>query len=178
MKNTQNKKIRNATVCKGNSITFKSRLEKQCYNDLVEAGYKPEYEYRQITLIPGFSPVTPFYSRETDSQYEKRCESKGGKSLRLEMNRQISIKYTPDLYMRVNGYDVWIELKGICNDVYPIKRKLFRKYLDELQETTGQKSLFFEIYSRKHLQQALRIIREYSENNTEYDNGKQSKTPQ
>lgn len=155
-----NKKIRNATVCKDKGITFKSKLEKQCYNDLIEAGYEPKYEYKQITLIPGFEPITPFYSRETDSQYEKRANSTGGKILRPEMQKQISIKYTPDIYLSIEDYDIWIELKGNCNEIYPLRRKLFRLYLDNLFQTTGQKSLFFEVYSRKHLQQAIQIIKD------------------
>lgn len=155
-----NKKIRNATVCKGSGITFKSKLEKQCYNDLIEAGITPKYEPKRIVLIDGFDPITPFYGRETDTQYEKRSESKGGKIIRLEMTKQQALHYTPDLYFKLGDYDIWIEVKGLQNDTYPIRRKLFRLYLDNLFKTTGQKSLFFEIYSRKHLQQALEIIKE------------------
>ena len=39
-----NKKIRNATVVKSNKITFKSMLEKMCYNTLLEQGFNPQYE--------------------------------------------------------------------------------------------------------------------------------------
>ena len=57
--------------------------------------------------------------------------------------------------------DIWIEAKGIENDVFYIKKKLFIKYLDNLFEETGQKSMYFEVYTKRHLLQALSIIQEY-----------------
>lgn len=73
-----NKKIRNATVCKGSSITFKSQLEKTIYNTLIEQGFTPRYEPKRIVLLT-FEPCTvPFYDKETDTQYKKRLEE-GGK---------------------------------------------------------------------------------------------------
>lgn len=67
-----NKKIRNATVTKKGSITFKSQLEKSIYNTLLEQGFEPEYEPTTFTLIDGFTARTPFYDKETDSQVKKR----------------------------------------------------------------------------------------------------------
>ena len=52
-----NKKIRNATVVKSNKITFKSILEKMCYNTLLGQGFNPQYEPKQITLWDGFIPI-------------------------------------------------------------------------------------------------------------------------
>ena len=39
-KKIRNKKIRNATVCKGSSITFKSQLEKKKNRTLIEQTFK------------------------------------------------------------------------------------------------------------------------------------------
>ena len=41
-----NKKIRNATVNKQGNITFKSILEKTCFNTLIEADGKQHFELR------------------------------------------------------------------------------------------------------------------------------------
>ena len=63
-KKIRNKKIRNATVCKGSSITFKSQLEKTIYNTLIEQGFTPKYEPKRIVLL-NFEPCTvPFYDRK------------------------------------------------------------------------------------------------------------------
>ena len=49
----------------------------------------------------------------------------------------------------------------IENDCYYLKKKLFRKYLEDLYNTTGKKSIFFEVYSKKQLLQAIEIIKQY-----------------
>ena len=55
-----NKKIRNATVNKQGNITFKSILEKTCFNTLIEAGFNPLYEPKKHVVFPSFKPITPF----------------------------------------------------------------------------------------------------------------------
>ena len=168
-----NKKIRNATVCKGSSITFKSQLEKTIYNTLIEQGLTPEYEPKRIVLL-NFEPCTvPFYDKETDTQYKKRLEE-GGKPPKLLNSKSsiiLPITYTPDFYIRYNNIDVWIEAKGMENDVYYLKKKLFRRYLEN-QSKQGIKSIFFEIYSKKQLLQAIEIFKQYAEEyNTRTDKG-------
>lgn len=69
-----NKKIRNATVCKDSSITFKSVTEKRFYNILLQHGFNPQYEPKTFTLWDGFQPITPYYDKETDKQVAKRLE--------------------------------------------------------------------------------------------------------
>jgi hypothetical protein len=44
---------------------------------------------------------------------------------------------------------------------------LFRKYLDDVLESTGQKSIYFEVYTKKQLLQALEIIKEYGKEDLE-----------
>lgn len=159
-----NKKIRNATVCKSSSITFKSQLEKTIYNTLMEQGFIPEYEPKRIILL-NFEPCTiPFYDKETDTQYKKRLEEGGKppKLLTLKGNTMLPITYTPDFYIQYNNVDVWLEAKGMENDIYYLKKKLFRRYLEE-QFKQGIKSIFFEIYSKKQLLQAIEIFKQYAE---------------
>lgn len=159
-----NKKIRNATQCNKNNITFKSQLEKSVYNTLQELGFNPEYEPRTFLLWDNFNPVTPFYDKETDKQLSKRLENgdkEKSRKLVLKTGRITGIRYTPDFYFKYNDLDVYIETKGFENDVFYIKKKMFRHYLDEEYRRTGQNSIFFEIYTKKQLLQAVDIIKEY-----------------
>lgn len=159
-----NKKIRNATVCSKDSITFKSVLEKKIFSHLEEQGFSPQYEPKKFVIFPSFVPITPFYDKETDVQQKKRVELLGkqsSKELRLCNGLIQPITYTPDIYIRYNDLDIWIECKGFTNDVFPYKKKMFRKLLDEIYIKTGQKSIYFEIYTKKQLLQAIEIIKNY-----------------
>ena len=161
-----NKKIRNATECKSGNLTFKSQLEKSIYNILVEQGFNPQYEPRTYELWGGYTPLTPFYDKETDTQQAKRI--KGGDTVKnrmlvLKTGKIVGIRYTPDFYFRYGKLDVYIEAKGIENDVFYIKKKMFRYFLDQRFTTTGQHSIFFEIYTKKQLLQAIQIIKDYGE---------------
>ena len=156
----RNKKIRNATVCQTNGITFKSQLEKMAYNCLLEHGLQPEYEPKTFTLIEPFDSITPFYDKETDSQFNKRKETGDNSPRKLvkKSNKNIQgIRYTPDFYFKYNNLNVYIEMKGFENDVHYIKKKLFRRFLDK---QSGY-SIYFEIYSKRQLLQAIKIIKEY-----------------
>lgn len=161
-----NKKIRNATACNKGSITFKSQLEKSVYNTLQQLGFNPQYEPDTYILWEGFNPITPFYDKESDTQQKKRLESGDSiksKQLVLKSDKIIGIRYTPDFYFKYKSLDVYIETKGFENDVFYIKKKMFRKFLDHKLMGTGQHSIFFEIYTKKQLIQAVQIIKDYAE---------------
>ena len=168
-----NKKIRNATSgIKIRDITFKSQLEKTIYRALLENNIKPEYEKHTFVLWDGFVPKTPFYDQETDTQQAKRNEiEKTGRTtpkiLVPKTDKVVGIRYTPDFHFKKENVDIWIEVKGIENDVFYIKKKLFRKYLDDLFEKEGKRSMFFEIYTKRQLIQALNIINDYVKSLTE-----------
>ncbi len=170
-----NKKIRNATVCQTGALTFKSQLEKSVYNTLLEQGFNPQYEPTTFTLIDGFEAKTPFYDKETDNQFQKRKDAGdfSAKKLVKKSNKIQGIRYTPDFYFKYNDINVYIEAKGIENDVFYIKKKLFIRYLDTLPD----KSIYFEVYTKKQLLQAIEILKEYGKKdpNTE-DTGTYSKT--
>ena len=146
-----NKKIRNATICKTGNITFKSRLEKSIYNTLQQLGFNPQYEPETFVLWDSFIPITPFYDKESDTQQKRRIENgdtNKSKSLVLKTGKIVGIRYTPDFYFKYKDLDVYIEAKGIENDVFYIKKKLFRYFLDQKLNSTGQHSIFFEIYTK------------------------------
>lgn len=161
-----NKKIRNATQSSLGKLTFKSQLEKSIYNTLLQQGFTPQYEPITFTLWDGFTPITPYYDKETDKQKIKRlsdgintCPSK---ILIQKVGKVVGIRYTPDFYFNYNGLDVYIEAKGIENDVFYIKKKMFIKYLDDILVNTGRRSIYFEVYTKKQLLQAIEIIKDYA----------------
>lgn len=161
-----NKKIRNATVNKSCGITFQSKLEKTIYATLIEQGFSPLYEPQTFTLWEGFQPVTPFFDKETDKQKLRRLETTGGspsKILIQKSDRILGIRYTPDFYVKYKNLNVYIEAKGLENDVFYIKKKMFIKYLDNLYLEKGERSIYFEVYTKKQLLQAIEIVKDYGE---------------
>lgn len=162
----RNEKIRNATVCQTGNLTFKSQLEKSVYNTLQQLGFNPQYEPETHTLWDGFDPVTPFYDKESDTQQKKRLEDGDKNKSKILVHKKgkiTGIRYTPDFYFKYGKLDVYIETKGFENDVFYIKKKMFRHFLDKRYNDTGQHSIFFEIYTKKQLLQAIEITKNYEE---------------
>lgn len=160
----KNKKIKNASKCSLDSIKFKSQLEKSIYTTLKELGFNPLYEPTTFTLWPGFSPITSFYDKETDSQYKKRIkngDTNKNRQLVLKKEKVIGIRYTPDFFIKFGNINVYIEAKGKENEVFYIKKKLFRFFLDQEYLQTNQQSLYFEVYTKKQLIQAIQIMKDY-----------------
>lgn len=160
----QNKKIQNATVCSEGNLSFKSKLEKMIYLTLISLGLNPEYEGKTFIIWKGYSSATPFYDRESIAQRNKRLK-KGilptVRSLTLKSPKLLDITYTPDFYLRYNNLDVYIEAKGYEDARFPLKKKLFRKYLDDILNSIGQQSIYFEIYTKQQLLQAIDIIKNF-----------------
>jgi hypothetical protein len=138
----KNKKIKNATKTTELGIAFRSEVEARIYKALVAEGFNPLYEKVTFTLSEKIRPTVPFFNR-----------IKG--LLSLDMKPVQAITYTPDFTFEYNGILIVIEVKGFENDVFPVKRNLFRKHL----ETLNQPSMFFEVRTKKELLEALRIIR-------------------
>ena len=142
-----NNKVKNAQIIVYNEITFKSKLDLMAYKLLEEKGFNPQYEQNTFIIWQGFKPVVPFFTKNKARQI-------------INNNKKlINITYTPDIYFEYQGYKVIIEMKGFTNDVYPIKVKLFRKYIEQLQDSN--KYLLFELYTKQQLLTAIQIIEEY-----------------
>ena len=141
-----NKKIKNATQNTVDGINFKSRLEAIIYKILKEKGFDPKYEPFKFTIWEGYRATVPFYDRNLNTGL-----------LRCNKKKLIDITYTPDFCFEYKNLFVIIEAKGMENDVFPIKKKIFRKYL----ETWKKPVIYFEIYSKKQLLQAIEIIKGY-----------------
>ncbi len=139
-----NKKIRNATPKEFNGIKFKSILEVMVYKTLLSVGFEPLYEKNKFVIWQGLYPSVPFYDKDATTRM-----------LKLNKKKIIDITYTPDFTFEYNKRLIIIEVKGFENDVFPVKKKLFRKSLEE----THPEALFFEIYTKKQLLQAIEIIK-------------------
>ena len=138
----KNKKIKNATKITSSGIQFKSEIESRLYETLVTEGFNPESEGRTFILSPRVRPSVTFFNRV-------------GKTFELDMKPIQPITYTPDFTFEYNGIFVVIEVKGFENDVFYVKKNLFRKYL----ETLNQPSMFFEVRTKKELLEAIRIVK-------------------
>jgi len=141
-----NRKIANASPKEYNGIQFKSRLEVLVFKTLAEAGFSPKYESEKIIIFEGFSPKTFFFTKSRTGE------------LKEDFSKIISITYTPDIVFEFGGTKIYIEVKGFENDLFPVKKKLFRKWLD----TQSFKSMYFEVWSKKQTLQAIEIIKKYA----------------
>ena len=147
-----NKKIKNAKVTEFADIKFKSKLEVMVYKTLIEHGFTVFYEPFTFTLWHGFKSKIPFYTPGKD------------KVLINNSKKIIDIKYTPDFWFSYKGISVYIEAKGMKNDTYYLKNKLFRGYLETKYTQTGENSMYFEIHTKRQLLQAVEIIKNYDSN--------------
>lgn len=139
-----NKKILGATSLVSNNITFKSKLEVTIYKELLRAGFNPKYEEQKFVIWEGIKPTKLFYNRDIKT-----------KMLKLDMGKMRDITYTPDFTFRYKKYLIIIEAKGFENDTFPIKKKLFRGLLEEMKTPV----IYFEVYTKKQLVQAIEIIK-------------------
>ena len=104
-------------ICDG--ITFASGLEKYMYQALKKAKIKAEYEGETFVLINGFEFETSSYERQSNGKGE--FVNRGNKKI-------LPIKYTPDFLSWKNEFI--IECKGRANESFPIRWKLFKKFIN------------------------------------------------
>ena len=143
----ENKKVIGATECVVDGIRFKSRWEGEVYQMLKEAGLNPQYEELKIHLQETFEPKVPFYTRVRD---RRRIPG-----FKIDNYKVRAITYSPDFKVEYNNKVYFIEAKGIRTDRYQIIVKLFRKWL----ETHYPDSIVFEVYTKKHVKDTIKIIK-------------------
>lgn len=139
----ENRKIQNAHPNKYKGISFKSTTETRIYKALRAEGINPDYEAHTFVLSPKMRPTVPFYNRTKE------------KGFHLIMEPISPITYTPDFTFTLNGIFVIVEVKGFENDVFPVKRNLFRKYL----ETVDYPVMYFEVRNKRELLQSLNYVK-------------------
>jgi hypothetical protein len=99
-------------------VTFASGLEKYMYKALKKAKIKADYEGKTYTLIEGFDFESSSYERQSNGKGQ--FVDRGNKKI-------LPIKYTPDFV----GDDFIIETKGRANESFPMRWKLFKKFINK-----------------------------------------------
>ena len=105
-------------------INFASGLEKYMYIALKKAKIKAEYEGETFELQEGFMFDIDSYERQGNGKGD--MVNRGKKKI-------LNIKYTPDFV----SDSFIIECKGRANESFPIRWKMFKKYVnDNLKHVT------------------------------------------
>ena len=97
-------------------IKFASGLEKYMYIALKKAKIEAKYEGWTFTLQEGFTLENESYERQSNGKGE--MVNRGCKKI-------LPIKYTPDFI----SDSFIIECKGRANESFPIRWKMFKKYV-------------------------------------------------
>ena len=99
-------------------IKFASGLEKYMYIALKKAKIKAKYEGQTYIVQEGFEFKNESYERQSNGKGE--LVNRGSKKV-------LPIKYTPDFI----SDSFIIECKGRANESFPIRWKMFKKYVKE-----------------------------------------------
>ena len=99
-------------------ITFASGLEKYMYRALKKAKIHAEYEGCTFTLQEGFMFDIESYERQSNGK---------GDMVNRGCKKILPIKYTPDFI----SDSFIIECKGRANESFPMRWKMFKKYVKE-----------------------------------------------
>jgi len=105
-------------------ITFASGLERYMYQALKKAKIKAKYEGQTYILQDSFTFEIDSFERQSNGKGE--MVNRGQKKI-------LNIKYTPDFV----SDSFIIECKGRANESFPIRWKMFKKYVnDNLKHVT------------------------------------------
>ena len=99
-------------------IKFASGLEKYMYQALKKAKIHCVYEGATFTLQEGFKLKNESYERQSNGKGE--MVNRGCKKI-------LPIKYTPDFV----SSSFIIECKGRANESFPMRWKMFKKYVND-----------------------------------------------
>ena len=99
-------------------VTFASGLEKYMYQVLKKNKIQAIYEGQTFVLQEGFVFDNESYERQSNGKGD--MVNRGSKKI-------LNIKYTPDFVS--NSFI--IECKGRANESFPIRWKMFKKYVKE-----------------------------------------------
>ena len=98
-------------------IQFASGLERYMYQTLKKAKIQADYEGCTFILQEGFMFDNKSYERQSNGK---------GEMLNRGCKKILPIKYTPDFV----GSNFIIECKGRANESFPIRWKMFKKYVN------------------------------------------------
>jgi len=146
----ENKKILNTRRVLYDNIQFRSKLEVTCYKRLVIAGFTPLYEPHRFSLIEKLVLDRVQYF----CPYKEKKLKKYGPYPRDLMG----ISYTPDFYILYKNIHIYFDTKGHPNDVYPLKKKMFLRKLEELAAESDEYYMFFEPHNIGQIQTSINTI--------------------
>ena len=105
-------------------IKFASGLEKYMYIALKKAKIKAKYEGQTYVVQEGFGFKNESYERQSNGK---------GDLVNRGCKKVLPIKYTPDFV----SSSFIIECKGRANESFPLRWKMFKKYVnDNLKHVT------------------------------------------
>ena len=122
-------------------IQFASGLEKYMYIALKEAKIAAHYEGETYVLQDSFEFKNKSYERQANGKGEMK--DRGQKKI-------LNIKYTPDFV----SDSFIIECKGRANESFPIRWKMFKKYVkDNLKHVT-----LYKPQNQKECDEVIKLI--------------------
>jgi|TARA_R100000479_G_scaffold104160_1_gene51994 hypothetical protein len=122
-------------------INFASGLERYMYMALKKAKLKFKYEGETFELINGFEFTTESIERQSNGKGE--FKNRGNKKI-------LNIKYTPDFI----GSDFIIECKGRANESFPMRWKLFKKWITD----NGDKRVLYKPQNQSECDKTVDMI--------------------
>ena len=134
---------------KGQRMTvsnFASGLERYMYQALKKAKIKSTYEGATFEIVEDFMFNNASYERTGNGKGE--FKQRGRKKI-------LPIKYTPDFICP--NYKFIIECKGRANESFPLRWKLFKKYVVKNYPDT----ILFKPQNQKECDETVRLILSY-----------------
>jgi hypothetical protein len=127
-------------------IQFASGLEKYMYIALKKAKIKAKYEGKTYTVQEGF-----MFNNES---FERQSNGKGD-LVNRGCKKILPIKYTPDFV----SDSFIIECKGRANESFPMRWKMFKKYVnDNLKHVT-----LYKPQNQKECDKVIELIKKNNE---------------
>lgn len=141
-----NKRVMNATKCEYNGVKFKSKLEMFCYKELVNSKLNFTYEENTYILLDSFYPTIPVYELDKKTRL-----------LQPDLNKVRAITLTPDFVIRNNNKVFILEVKGMEQDAWKLKWKIFRKFIQNFSTCNA----LFLVKNQGQIKEAIKIIKEF-----------------
>lgn len=148
-----NQKILGAKTISYDGIEFKSEFEWKCYLLLKDSGLPFGYEKYRCVLMPGF---------KDNNVHELSWNKKKKMFDDKPMKRTQDMTYTPDFVVELENEVIYIEAKGYPNDRFPMKHKLFLKYLSMLSQANGKKYSYVIVKTLMQIQDIIKQLKERS----------------
>ena len=150
LKNRYKKKKRGPVRSKKvtfDGIKFASGLEKYMYIALKNAKIKAKYEGETYVLQEAFNFNVDSYERQANGK---------GDMVNRGQKKILNIKYTPDFV----SPSFIIECKGRANESFPIRWKMFKKYVNKyLKHVT-----LYKPQNQKECDEVIKLITKKSKN--------------